>query len=92
MKNHKLSKLLLASVIGSLTAPTLGQQLEEVVVTASKRAENLQDIPQAVTAFSSERLVELGILETSDLMGAIPNIQVTSAYGRTQPNFSIRGI
>ena len=92
MKNHKLSKLLLASVISSLTVPTLGQQLEEVVVTASKRAENLQDIPQAVTAFSSERLVELGIVETSDLMGAIPNIQVTSAYGRTQPNFSIRGI
>ena len=92
MKNHKLSKLLLASVISSLTVPTFAQQLEEVVVTASKRAENLQDIPQAVTAFSSERLVELGIVETSDLMGAVPNIQVTSAYGRTQPNFSIRGI
>ena len=92
MKNPKLSKLLLASVISSLTVPTLAQQLEEVVVTASKRAENLQDVPQAVTAFSSERLVELGIVETSDLMGAIPNIQVTSAYGRTQPNFSIRGI
>ena len=33
MKNHKLSKLLLASVIISLTVPTFAQQLEEVVVT-----------------------------------------------------------
>ena len=39
MKNHKLSKLLLASVISSLTVPTFAQQLEEVVVTASKRAD-----------------------------------------------------
>ena len=38
MKNPKLSKLLLASVISSLTVPTFAQQLEEVVVTASKRA------------------------------------------------------
>ena len=68
MKNPKLSKLLLASVISGLTVPTFAQQLEEVVVTASKRAENLQDIPQAVTAFSSERLVELGIVETLSLI------------------------
>ena len=62
MKNYKLSKLLLAFAVGGLAVPTLGQQLEEVVVTASKRAENLQDVPQAVTAFSAERLVELGIV------------------------------
>ena len=61
MKNHKLSKLLLASVISSLTVPTFAQQIEEVVVTASKRAENLQDIPQAVTAFSSSVLWSSGL-------------------------------
>lgn len=66
--------------------------LEEVVVTAQKRAQNLQDVPQAVTALTGEELRTQGILETSDLMGSVPNVQVTSAYGRTQPNFSIRGI
>ncbi len=85
-------RLPLAVALAVAAGGTSAQQLEEVVVTASKRAENLQDVPQAITAFSQERLREQGIVETSDLMGSVPNIQVTSAYGRTQPNFSIRGI
>ncbi|MEM8942579.1 MAG: TonB-dependent receptor [Pseudomonadota bacterium] len=86
------SKLCVAISMSLWAATGFTQQLEEVLVTASKRAENLQDVPQAITAFPQERLREQGILETSDLMGSVPNIQVTSAYGRTQPNFSIRGI
>ena len=89
-RNTLLQSAVLLAVAG---APVAAQaQLEEIVVTAQKRAENLQDVPQAITAFSAERLREQGILETTDLMGTVPNIQVTSAYGRTQPNFSIRGI
>ncbi len=67
-------------------------QLEEVVVTATKRAENLQEVPVAVTAMTAEMMQERVIFETSDLMGTAPNLQVTSAYSTTQPNFSIRGI
>ena len=91
---HAVRKQTLAAAVAAATfaGSMSAQQLEEVVVTASKRAENLQDVPQAITAFSQERLREQGIVETSDLMGTVPNIQVTSAYGRTQPNFSIRGI
>ncbi|MEO1324736.1 MAG: TonB-dependent receptor, partial [Pseudomonadota bacterium] len=66
--------------------------LGTVVVVAQKRAENLQDVPAAVSAFTPDELQSRGIGETSDLMGSLPNIQVTSAYGRTQPNFSVRGI
>lgn len=86
------TKLWSSVVLATVANTAAAQQLEEVVVTASKRAENLQDVPQAITAFTQERLQEQGIVETSDLMGSVPNIQVTSAYGRTQPNFSIRGI
>ncbi len=68
------------------------QGLTEIVVTAQKREQNLQDVPAAVSAFSAEALQQRGVTETSDLMGTLPNLQVTSAYGDTQPNFSLRGI
>ena len=94
MRNHKRNVLpVAAALIASAGgAPALAQGLEEVVVTAQKREQNLQDVPQAVTALTADELRTQGILETTDLMGAVPNVQVTSAYGRTQPNFSIRGI
>ncbi len=71
-------------------APTGG--LEEIVVTAQRREQNLQDVPAAVSALSFEALAARGITQTTDLMGSLPNLQVTSAYGNTQPNFSLRGI
>lgn len=66
--------------------------LGTVTVVAQRREENLQDVPAAVSAFTPDQLQERSIVETSDLMGSLPNVQVTSAYGRTQPNFSVRGI
>lgn len=84
--------ILLASFSMVLGTAANAMVLEEVVVTAQKRAQDLQDVPIAVTALSSETLVARGITETSDLMGAVPSLQVTTPYGRTQPNFSLRGI
>ncbi len=66
--------------------------LEEIVVTATKRSENLQDVPVAVSAISSSALQAKGVFETSDLNGSMPNLQVSSPYGSQQPNFSLRGV
>ncbi len=66
--------------------------LETIIVTATKRSENLQNVPVAVTAISSAALAKSGVFETSDLNHAMPNLQVSSPYGAQQPNFSIRGI
>jgi iron complex outermembrane recepter protein len=66
--------------------------IETVIVTAQRRAENAQNVPVALSALTGTALESRGINETSDLMGSVPNLQVTSAYGRTQPNFSLRGI
>lgn len=78
------------------TAGTDAQASEEglnvIIVTAQKRAQNLQDVPAAISAFSADDLVQRGVSQTSDLMGSLPNLQVTSAYSDTQPNFSLRGI
>lgn len=62
------------------------------MVTAQKRAQNLQDVPVAVSALGAEQSASRGITETSDLMGAAPSLQVTTPYGKIQPNFSLRGI
>ncbi len=49
-------------------------QLEEVVVTARRRSENLQDVPIAVTAFSSEALALRGMADISELAQAVPSV------------------
>jgi iron complex outermembrane recepter protein len=48
-------------------------------------------VPVAVSAITSQELESRGITETSDLMGSLPNLQVTSDYGCTQPNFALCG-
>lgn len=67
-------------------------QIQDIVVTAQKRSQNLQDVPVAVSAISADTLKARGITDTSALMGTLPSLQVTSPYGKTQPNFSLRGV
>jgi outer membrane receptor protein involved in Fe transport len=66
------------------------QGLGDIVVTAQKRAENLQDVPIAVTAVTSENLHASGISDTRDLVALVPGLQVRSTTGSFQP--AIRGI
>ena len=66
--------------------------LEEIIVTATKRSENLQDVPVAVSAISQTALQNQGVFETTDLNHSMPNLQVSSPYGQQQPNFSLRGV
>ncbi len=66
--------------------------LEEIVVTATKRSENLQVVPVAVSAISSAQLQNQGVFNTTDLNHSMPNLQVSSPYGEQQPNFSLRGV
>jgi iron complex outermembrane recepter protein len=73
-------------------AETANGGLEEIIVTATKRNENLQDVPVAVSAISATALQNQGVFETSDLNHAAPNLQVSSPYGQQQPNFSLRGV
>jgi len=65
--------------------------IEEVVVTARKRSENLQEIPDSVTVFGETAIERAGINNMSDFAALTPNF---SAYGNFRPNLtniSIRG-
>ncbi len=84
-----------AMVIGGPVPAVWSQEgvLEEVVVTARKREESLQETPVAVTALSAATLRDAGVRNLADLNQIAPNIEVSSANG-TAPvaNIYIRGI
>ena len=74
---HSISRGLLATAV-SLTLPSFAaaQQLEEVIVTATKRAESIQDTPMSIEAVSGDRLFETGITEFEALADTMPNFSV----------------
>jgi iron complex outermembrane receptor protein len=66
--------------------------VQEIVVTAQRREQSILKVPVAVTALAGDALATKGVSRSSDLSMAVPNLQVNSAYGETQPNFSLRGV
>jgi len=88
------TKLLNASVLAlMLTAPafTAHAQLDEIIVTAQKKSESLQDVPIAVTAFNAELLQEAGIIEVEEIALRTPNFTSTR-FNIGEPQFYIRGV
>ena len=68
-------------------------QLEEIVVTAQRKAENLQDTPLAVTAIGGEELAARGVLSTIQLGQNVPGLVLKSTTGTySSAAFFIRGI
>ncbi|MCF6214857.1 MAG: TonB-dependent receptor [Emcibacter sp.] len=65
--------------------------LEEIVVTAQRRAENLSRVPIAVSAFSGDDLKKASITELSDIAGLAPGLYLSS-YTTLSPQIFIRGI
>ena len=73
------------------TASRVKGVIEEVVVTAQKREENLQDIPIAVSAFDANGIRDARIEEMGDIVARTPNFSFTP-YSGVDPQLFIRGI
>ncbi len=67
----------LVALPGAAGAQTRSTQLEEVVVTAQKRAESLQDTPISLAAFSGDQLEQFGIDDLGDITARTPNVDIT---------------
>jgi len=65
--------------------------IEEVVVTARKREENLEIVPVAVTVMNQETLRERNVIEPYDLQFSTPSLQVRSGSNANTPQYFIRG-
>jgi iron complex outermembrane receptor protein len=66
----------------------------DIVVTATRRSENLQDIALSVATVSDETLaaVNAGGADIRGLSGRVPSLNIESSFGRTFPRFYIRGL
>mgnify|MGYP000675110879 CR=1 FL=1 len=89
--------LLASTMLSGLPGLALAQaaaessQLDEVVVTAQKRSENLQDVPISIQAIGNERLDALQVSDTTDYVRFMPSVTApTGAPGFS--NFYMRGV
>jgi len=83
----------LAASSGAVTAQEQpGFVLEEIVVTAQKRDQSLQDVPISVQAFSSETMREIGANVMSDLQHIAPSFQMGGLGNGSQQLMGVRGV
>ncbi|MBA36057.1 MAG: hypothetical protein CMI14_11620 [Oleispira sp.] len=91
---HKLAAAVASATILMASPVTLHAEnslaLEEVVVTARKRAESLMDAPVAVTAVSGEAMENQGVTSMEQLSAKVPGLQIGRAAKTS--NVSIRGV
>ena len=68
--------------------------LEEIIVTAQKREQSLEDVPLAVSAVSGDQVDDLlgGANDIRALAARVPGLNIETSNGRTQPRFYLRGL
>ena len=83
---------LLMTLAPALALPAVAQNLtlEEVVVTAQKRVESVQDVPISVSAMSGERMADANIINLEGLTNYIPNFSMNQSG--ISNNITIRGV
>lgn len=91
--------LAVAAVGSTYVSPAVAQEatrsatLEEVVVTAQRRAETLQEVPLAVTALNEDTIERRQIIDTKQIVFNVPNLTGNSNVGQqTATTFFIRGV
>ncbi len=83
-----------ALALGAAPLPALAQgvALEEIIVTAQRREQAIQDVGLAITAFTGEDLLVRGIDTVVGLEDFTPNFEVEEQFGNGVPSYQIRGV
>ena len=98
LPNQRQAPLLVALFM--LAANTQGQDssdnpqgvLEELIVTATKREQNLQDVGVAVSLVSAKAIAEAQLRNAAELSNLLPTLNVQASSGTINSSFNIRGI
>ena len=77
---------------GAAAAEDDVRTVDEIVVTAQKREQNLQDVPIVVTALPERLLQDNGVRDIKDLQVLTPGLNVTSTSNETNTTVRIRGV
>jgi iron complex outermembrane receptor protein len=88
---QKIPTILVSGALLLSAHASVYAELEEVVVTAQKRSESLQDVPIAVSAFTGDTLKTLGVSNASDLVNITPGLSAGSQAGSNKSYF-LRGV
>ena len=95
-KNNRITSISgLFTLLCALAIPSHAQTvLEEIVVTAQKREQNIQDVPISITRMSGQWLESkfAGGGDVLELASTVPGLHVESSNGRLSPRFYMRGL
>ncbi|MEZ5994868.1 MAG: TonB-dependent receptor [Hyphomonadaceae bacterium] len=87
--------LLATTALGGLVSQAAAQEaagVEDIVITATKREENMQDVPISVQALGGERLQELGITDFAGYAQHLPTLSYSPTYGPGYDRPFMRGV
>src|ERR1700758_550902 len=88
-------RFLAGSSLLALTTAAVAQEagtgLEEIVVTARRMEERLQDVPISMTVFTQDQLSNRNITNAEDLANITPSLSVNNNFGSENASFAIRG-
>ncbi len=87
----RITPIAAALALALSPAITTAAVLEEVMVTANKREQNMQDVGISVSAFSGEQMDALGATNTTDIIQQVPGLQLQS-FTPAFTAFNLRGI
>ena len=92
MKLIRAQKSCLALAVASIFASGIAQAaIEEIIVTANKREQTLQDIPVSVTVTTGDTISKAAIQDIIDLQSVVPTLRVSQLQSSTNTSFAIRG-
>ncbi|HEY5758396.1 MAG TPA: TonB-dependent receptor [Steroidobacter sp.] len=81
-----------AEASASTTPAGAGESLEEIIVTANKRTESLQEVPLAVSVITADALEASGVQQFQDLGKLAPSLTIRPAEHPVNSNVSLRGV
>jgi len=89
----RISPYVIGMLFLSVTFPIAAQGvLEEIIVTAQKREQNIQDVGIAINAFTGDQMRDLGIERSFDIASMSPGVHISGNLAGQNTQFSIRGV
>ncbi len=89
----RISSYVVGVLFFSVTFPVVAQNvLDEIVVTAQKREQNIQDVGIAITAFTGDQMKALGVEQSFDIAAFSPGVHISGNIAGQNTQFTIRGV
>ena len=85
------SRLLAGAAVSAIAVTSAHAQADEIVVTATKRPQTLQEVPIAVSVVGAEAVEKANVQDLFDLQTLVPSLRISQLQAASQTNFIIRG-